>query len=52
MLAAATALGGAIAGPWALNALLLAASTWQVARMAPLLGVLAFVRLDAEPKAA
>lgn len=43
VLAAATALGGAIAGPWALNALLLAASTWQVARMAPLLGVLAFV---------
>jgi hypothetical protein len=45
VLAAATALGGVVAGPWTLNALLLAASTWQVARLAepaPLLGALAF----------
>ena len=41
-----TALGGAVAGPWALNALLLAAGTWQVARLsepAPLLGALIFL---------
>lgn len=43
VLAAVTAVGGATAGPWALNSLLLAASAWQVARAAPLLGVLAFV---------
>ena len=43
VLAAATALGGATAGPWALNSLLMAASTWHVARAAPLLGVLAFM---------
>jgi hypothetical protein len=45
-LAAVTALGGAVAGPWALNALLLAAGTWQVARLsepASLLGALIFL---------
>jgi hypothetical protein len=43
VLAVVTALAGMTAGPWALNVLLVAASTWQVARTAPLLGVLAFV---------
>ena len=45
-LVAALALGGAVAGPWVLNALLLAASTWQAARLsgpAPLLGSLIFL---------
>ncbi len=43
VLAVVTALAGVTAGPWALNMLLLAASTWQVARAAPLLGVIAFM---------
>lgn len=43
VLAVVNALAGVTAGPWALNVLLMAASTWQVARTAPLLGVLAFV---------
>jgi hypothetical protein len=46
VLAVTTVLGGTVAGPWALNALLLAASTWQTARLsgsAPLLGVLIFL---------
>ncbi len=42
VLSVATALAGATAGPWGLNALLMGASTWQVARAAPLLGALAF----------
>lgn len=36
------ALGGTAAGAWALSSLLMAASTWQVARAAPLVGALVF----------